>query len=78
MICEIGIITWMMLCLEPHYVELLKYEVINLIEIKIYAPADLNHRMEMQDRHSLYCFLSTPNHCVLHRIGEARKGWSYS
>ena len=50
----------MTLCLEPHYVELLKYEVINLIEIKIYAPADLNHRMEMRDRHSLYCFLSTP------------------
>ena len=50
----------MMLCFEPHYVELLKYEVINLIEIKIYAPADLNHRMEMRDRHSLYCSLSTP------------------
>ena len=50
----------MMLWLERHYVELLEYEVINLIEIKIYAPADFNHRMEMRDRHSLYCFLSTP------------------
>ena len=61
----------MMLCLKQHRVELLNYEVINLIEIKIYAPVGLKHRMKRWGRHLLQCFRSIPSHHVLHRIGEA-------
>ena len=46
----------MMLCLKQHRVELLNYEVINLIEIKIYAPVGLKHRMKIWARHLLQCF----------------------